>query len=168
MVKKPVEEPKGWPLKRPLTDVEWRQVQKALVVRRVSEGRSISKQKLIGFVQDDLEAAREGNKIYVEANPYAGNVYAGSVIEELIRHEILREGVVGFDHRAQEVKHIFRTEQADVFMGLLPKHIEAVLNFMPVTNELELLASLTPQDDLPEMEPPKDIFGNEVDDPFFI
>jgi hypothetical protein len=155
-----MEEPKGWPLKRAISDAEWRQVAKAMVVRRVPEGRSISRNTLINYAQDDILATIESGKLYIESGSQL-YVHASGMLDQLLRHEILREGVVGYNVRypAMEIKNIFRTNEADEFMALLPRHIEAVLNFFPVTNELEFLALLTsePETDLPKQEPLPDI-----------
>lgn len=155
------EEPQGWPLKRPLSGVEWRQVAKAMVIRRVPEGRSIARDKLVHYAQEDIIATAESGKLYLESGTYP-HVHAAGMLDVLVKDGILREGVVGYNprHPSIEIKNIFRNEESDEFMMLLPRHIEAVLNFFPVTNELELLATLTaePETDLPVIEAPKDFF----------
>ena len=149
-------EPSGWPLRRPLTSAEWHQVMKAMVIRRVPEGRSIDRQTLLGFAREDIRATIESGKLWLEPGYPPAN-FAGNSLEKLIKDQTLREGVVGYNPNfpSMPVKNIFRTDYTEEFVALLPRHIVAVIDFFPVKNELELLASLMqdPETDLPTIQP---------------
>jgi hypothetical protein len=150
------QEPNGWPLKRPITQVEWRQVIKAMVIRRVPETRSIDRVALHSFVNQDVTATLESGRLYLDSGLYPTN-HGGTVIGELIKHGLLREGIVGYrlDFPSIAVMNIFRTEYTEEYLSLLPRHIAAVLDYFPVTNELDLLAGLIsdPEQDLPTILP---------------
>lgn len=165
------EEPKGWPLNRPITTTEWAQVLKLMALRRLPEGRSMARRTLEKYLQDDISATLESGKLYLEPTKFPA-AYAPNIVSTLIRDGILREGMVGYDplRPSIPVMHLFRSDTTGEYLSLVPKHIDAVLNFFPVTNELELLASLFSDgsDDLPKIEPEPqyDLFGRVIPPPF--
>jgi hypothetical protein len=150
------DEPKGWPLKRRLATNEWYQVVKAMVLRRVPDARSIAEHTLNEFVQDDIRATIDSGRLYVDRFDQVRHVYAGKTTTQLIKDGLIRRGIVGYVETAPSVPihHIFRTEATQEYLDMLPRHIVAVLDFFPVTNELEFLASLLPEDELPNPPPP--------------
>jgi hypothetical protein len=157
----PNDEPRGWPLKRRLATNEWMQVVKAMVLRRVPESRSISERGLNEFVRDDIQATIESGRLYVDEFDRMRHVYAGKTITQLVRDRLIRRGVVGYLETAPSVAvyHIFRTDTTQEYLDMLPRHIVAVLDFFPVTNELEFLASLLPDDELPSPPAPNHVFS---------
>jgi len=165
-------EPTGWPLKRPLTNEEWNQIIKAMVLRRVPEFRSISHEDLNRFVDDDVHAAFDAERVFTDRP--ARHVYIPSLIKNLMTDGLLREGVVEVRHEEPhpplsqfdlvdtlisgrltaysspkprgEIRHVFRTDTTQMFLDLLPRHVEAVLNYLPATNVMDWMASMLPPD----------------------
>lgn len=173
------DEPKGWPLKRPLTHEEWNQIIKAMILRRVPETRSISHEDLARYANDDISAAFDAGRVFTDQP--VRHIFIPTLIRSLIKDRLLREGVVEINHVVEEtkidasdlfgalgvtikssfqpliiserlpnpygeVKHVFRTDTTQDFFDLLPKHVEAVLNFLPVTNVMDWMASMLPPD----------------------
>lgn len=128
-------EPSGWPLTRPLTPEEWKHVVKAMMVRRVPKTQSFSRDKLLSVTMNDIRAASDAGRIYaaIESNW----INTGNVLAQLAKDGVLKTAL--YQEASVTVLHAYRTDYTDEWVSLVPVTVKAALNFMPVTDVLDLL-----------------------------
>jgi hypothetical protein len=132
-------EPTGWPLTRPLTLEEWKHVVKAMMVRRVPKTQSFSRDKLLSVTMNDIRAASDAGRIYA-AND-SNWVNTGNVLAQLAKDGVLKTAFYqeASGPSTRPVLHAYRTDCTEEWEGLVPLTVKAALNFMPVTDVLDLL-----------------------------
>lgn len=133
-------EPVGWPLTRPATRQEWAHVIKAMIMRRVPVMQPIHKLKLLHYVAGDITSASDGGRLYVDPD-----------FTEMRRIYILAEQMVRKDRTLRfagemldpewrfRAPAVYRTEHAKDWLTRVPAVVNAVLDYLPTTNALDLM-----------------------------
>lgn len=135
-----LDEPDGWPLTRPLTRIEWSHALKAMIMRRVPKIQPIHKVKLIHLVTEDLLAASRSGRIYVDADFVAmRRVYI--VLDQMIGKDRTLRTADRMDDPGMRFRApaVYRTEHAEGWLGRVPVTVQAVMDYLPTTNALDLL-----------------------------
>lgn len=151
-------EPPGWPLKRPATRPEWVHVLRIMIMRRIPKSGPIHRTKLIRYVSADLLAASDAGKLYIDTDFSEMRM----VYTELERLEgqakIVRSAPRMHDpEMARADFAIYRTENADRWLSLIPVTVRAVVDYLPTTNVLDLMVQALLDDVEPDpspLEPP--------------
>jgi len=134
---------KKWPLKRPITTKEWNQIIKALIVRRVPTRLPIPREILVGFVRDDLRAAI--SKVHLDGHRgplyvYGDREYIDMKIVDLVQDKRLAFKIMDLDEKGEAVMGVYCTDRTQEIIDYLPKSLQAVLDYLPVTNLVSWLA----------------------------
>jgi hypothetical protein len=148
-------EPNGWPLTRPATRVEWAHVLRVMIMRRIPRGGPIHHTKLIRYVSADVQAASDAGKIYVEAD-FEEMRMAYSELKRMVAAQIVRMAPRMQDPEMPGwAPAVYRTENAERWLNLVPAVIKAVVDFLPTTSVLDLMVqSLVDADVEPDQTPP--------------
>jgi len=151
-------EPPGWPLKRPATRPEWAHVLRIMIMRRIPKSGPIHRTKLIQYVSADLLAASDAGKIYVD-HDFSEMRMVYTELERLVAQaKIVRSDPHMDDpEMARPDYAIYRTENADRWLSLIPVTVRAVVDYLPTTNVLDLMVQALLDDgesDPSPLEPP--------------
>jgi len=135
------EEPKGWPLTRPATPAEWAHVLKVMIMRRVPRHEPIHRTKLIQYVSGDLVSASSAGRLYMGPESWGMRSVHLVLDRQMIgKDKILRTAPTMDDpEMAWSAPAIYRTEHADGWLGRVPVTVNALVDFLPVTNVLDLI-----------------------------
>lgn len=131
-----IKEPRGWPLTRPVTPAEWQHVIKVMVVRRVPKTSPVNRGKLVGHVTADVTTASDAGRIYV-ASDFSGFCNASTVLAKLVNDKVLRTAADSDEDGGPS--SIYRTENTSEWEKLIPAVVRAVVDYMPVTDVLDLM-----------------------------
>lgn len=134
------DEPEGWPLTRPATVTEWSHILRLMIVRRVPESGPIHKDRLIGYVNEDLQAASDAGRIYVDQYfRYMRSVYAE--FDRLVaKLKILKTAPRMKDPDMPfEAEAVYRTERTSIWLSRVPRVVQVVVDFLPTTSALDLM-----------------------------
>lgn len=135
------EEPDGWPLTRPATRLEWAHALKALIMRRVPATGTIHKAKLIMLAQRDLISASDKGKLYVGPD-FSGMRRLYILADIMIRRDgTLGTGLTKIEDPEMR-RHdypVYRTGHAEGWLKRIPVTVQALVDYLPTTNPLDLL-----------------------------
>jgi len=133
------EEPKGWPLTRPATRIEWAHVIKTMIMRRVPVVGPIHRDKLCRYVTADLQAASAAERLYVSSDfEEMRRVYI--LLGVMIKDKTLRTaGHIKDSEMHRSAPAIYRTDYAKGWLERVPATVSAVVDYLPVTDVLDLL-----------------------------
>jgi len=141
------EEPDGWPLVRPATPPEWAHALRVMIMRRIPKHGPIHKTKLIRYVSADIEAASDAGKIYVNAE-FTEMRMVYYELKRMCNARIIRTAPIMDDpEMALAAPAIYRTEYTGRWIDLVPVTVEAVVNYLPVTNILDMMVQALIDDD---------------------
>jgi hypothetical protein len=132
-------EPAKWPLKRPATNYEWAHILRVMIIRRVPKMRPIHRGRLIQYVRNDLQAASDRGRIYVDSS-FTRMRMAKTELDRLIGHQTLRtapsmeDPEMGYSDAA-----IYRTEYTEGWIDRVPVVVQAVVDFLPTSNVLDMM-----------------------------
>jgi len=133
------DEPSGWPLTRPATRVEWAHVLRVMIMRRIPKSGPIHYIKLVRYVSADLQAASDAGKIYVEAD-FEEMRMVYTEMKRMVADQIVQMGPRMHDPEMGALAPaIFRTENAERWLDLIPAVIKAMVDFLPTTSVLDLM-----------------------------
>jgi hypothetical protein len=144
---------RSWPLKRGITNKEWLQIIKAMIVRRVPTRLPIPRDMLASFVLDDVKASlQRGIKFDGQVYVYKDVSYIFLKIGELVHARRLELKMMAQDEKGLAVLGVYRTERSQEIIDLLPVTLKAVLDYLPVTNLMAWMAYEAADAEEPEMK----------------
>jgi len=132
-------EPPNWPLKRAATNYEWAHIIRVMIIRRVPKMLPIHRGRLLQYVRSDLQAASDRGRIYVD-NSFSRMRMAKTELDRLIGQETLRTAPLMEDiEMGYSDAAIYRTEHTQGWIDRVPVVVQAVVDFLPTSNVLDMM-----------------------------
>lgn len=141
------EEPDRWPLTRPGTSAEWDHVMKVMVVRRVPKYGPIDRIELMHLVDEDIKTASARGLIYVDSD-FIALSHPSSVINKMCSRDKTLRAIGTVKENGLISSVIYRTEITDRWIGLVPVAVQAIVNFLPTTNLLDMMVQSLNDDEI--------------------
>lgn len=141
--------PDGWPWNRPIQWPEVLQLIRQLVIRRVPRTQPIEESYLISLVVEDMVVVSGKLWIYIRSRKTWGwrcskslaTKLATTSIRELVKTNRLRRGMMVTEEPTISPKWgIYQTDLTADLAELVPKKIQALLDYLPARNLAQLLA----------------------------
>jgi hypothetical protein len=141
-------EPERWPLTRPATSYEWAHVLKVMIMRRVPKKRGVHRDRLFEFVNADLMLSSDSGRFYVDADFQAFRRVDRELDRMICKDRTLINQEYAVDTElGSEAPLIYRTDYSAEWSSLVPVAVQAIVEFLPTANLLDLMVSAIDDED---------------------
>jgi len=104
--------------------------------------------KLIRYVSNDVQAASSAGKLYVDANFSEMRMVYSELRRMIGNAKIVRLAPSMADPvMAKSAAAVYRTDAAERWLGLIPVTVNAVVDYLPITDVLDLMVQALIDDD---------------------